>query len=72
MVRQIIQDTGCDPERGIYTHSEYGNTASASVAVTYDQLLKERQVKPGDKIALGSAAAGFSVVVGTGEWVAGG
>lgn len=69
MVRQIIRDSGADPERGIYTHSEYGNTASASVAVTYDQLLKERKVKPGDKIALGSAAAGFSVVVATGEWV---
>ena len=72
MVRQIIHDTGADPERGIYTHSLYGNTASASVAVTYDQLLKEREVKPGDKIALGSAAAGFSVVVGTGEWTAAG
>jgi 3-oxoacyl-[acyl-carrier-protein] synthase-3 len=71
MVRQIIRDSGADPERGIYTHSEYGNTASASVAVTYDQLLKERKVKPGDKIALGSAAAGFSVVVATGEWVSG-
>jgi 3-oxoacyl-[acyl-carrier-protein] synthase-3 len=68
MVRQIIQDSGADPDRGIYTHSLYGNTASASVAVTYDQLLKERELKRGDKLVLGSAAAGFSVVVATGEW----
>jgi len=69
MVRQIIKDTGADPNRGIYTHSLYGNTASASVGVTFDHLLKEREVKVGDKIALGSAAAGFSVVVATGEWI---
>ncbi len=69
MVRQIIQETGADPDRGVYTHGLYGNTASASVGVTYDRLLAEREVKPGDKLALGSAAAGFSVVVATGEWI---
>ncbi len=68
MVRQIIADTGADPERGVYTHSLYGNTASASVAVTFDHLLETRRVAAGDKLALGSAAAGFSVVVATGEW----
>jgi 3-oxoacyl-[acyl-carrier-protein] synthase-3 len=68
MVRKIIEDTGGDPDRGVYTHHLYGNTASASVGVTLHQLLVERQVKPGDKILLGSAAAGFSVVVASGEW----
>lgn len=69
MVRKILEDIGADPEKGIYSHHLYGNTASASVGVTFHQLLKERKVKPGDKIVLGSAAAGFSVVVATGEWV---
>jgi len=69
IVRRILEDIGADPERGIYTHHLYGNTASASVGVTYHRLLAERDVKPGDKIVLGSAAAGFSVVIATGEWV---
>lgn len=68
MVRKILQDTGVDPAKGVYTHSKYGNTASASVGVTYHQLLEERSVRPGDRIALGSAAAGFSIVLATGEW----
>lgn len=68
MVRKILQDTGVDPAKGVYTHSKYGNTASASVGVTYHQLLEERTVRPGDKVALGSAAAGFSIVMATGEW----
>ncbi len=68
MVRKIIEDTGGDPDTGVFTHPIYGNTASASVGVTYHQLLREREVKVGDKLILGSAAAGFSVVAAFGEW----
>jgi len=68
MVRKILTDIGVDPERGVYTHALYGNTASASVGVTYRQLLEDRQVKTGDKIVLGSAAAGYSMVMAIGEW----
>lgn len=71
MVRKIIEDTGGNPDNGIFTHPIYGNTASASVGVTYAQLFKERDVKPGDKFILGSAAAGFSVVAAFGEWTRG-
>lgn len=70
MVRKILEDIGSTPDRGIYTHRLYGNTASASVGVTYHQLLLERDVRPNDKIVLGSAAAGFSAVQLTGEWTA--
>jgi 3-oxoacyl-[acyl-carrier-protein] synthase-3 len=70
MVRKIIADTGGNPDNGVFTHPIYGNTASASVGVTYAQLFKERDVKPGDKLILGSAAAGFSVVAAFGEWTA--
>jgi 3-oxoacyl-[acyl-carrier-protein] synthase-3 len=68
MVRKILADIGVDPEKGVYTHALYGNTASASVGVTYRQLLEERTVRPGDKVVLGSAAAGYSMVMATGEW----
>jgi 3-oxoacyl-[acyl-carrier-protein] synthase-3 len=68
MVRKLLEDTGVDPEKGVYTHSIYGNTASASVGVTYQHLLAERTVRPGDKLILGSAASGLSIVMVTGEW----
>ncbi len=68
MVKKIIEGLGADPSKGIYSHRLYGNTASASVGLAYEQLLKERDVAPGDKIVFGSAAAGFTMVVATGEW----
>jgi len=68
MVRKLLEDTGVDPDRGVYTHSIYGNTASASVGVTYKHLLEERTVRPGDKVVLGSAASGLSIVMATGVW----
>jgi 3-oxoacyl-[acyl-carrier-protein] synthase III len=68
VLRQILEDVGADPDKAIYSHHRYGNTASASVGVTFERLLAERELRPGDKIVLGSAAAGFSVVVATGEW----
>ena len=68
IIRQIIRDLGVDPEKGIYTHAIYGNTASASVAVGYHRLLADRTVRQGDKLVLGSAAAGFSMVMASGEW----
>jgi 3-oxoacyl-[acyl-carrier-protein] synthase III len=68
MVRKILEDIGVDANKGVYTHSLYGNTASASVGVTYHRLLEERTMQPGQKLVLGSAAAGFSIVMATGEW----
>jgi 3-oxoacyl-[acyl-carrier-protein] synthase III len=68
MVRKIFDDIGVDPARGVYTHALYGNTASASIGVTYRQLLEERTIARGDRLVLGSAAAGYSMVMATGEW----
>jgi 3-oxoacyl-[acyl-carrier-protein] synthase III len=68
MVRKILADIGVDPEKGVYTHALYGNTASASVGVTFRHLLQSRSVRPGDRLVLGSAAAGYSMVMATGEW----
>ncbi len=68
IIRKIIEDMGVDPKKGVYTHSIYGNTSSASVAVGYKRLLEERVVRSGDKLVLGSAAAGFSMVMAIGVW----
>jgi 3-oxoacyl-[acyl-carrier-protein] synthase III len=68
MVRKILEDIGVDPSKGVYTHALYGNTASASIGVTYRRLLEERTLKRGDKLVLGSAAAGYSMVMATGAW----
>ncbi|HVV50236.1 MAG TPA: 3-oxoacyl-[acyl-carrier-protein] synthase III C-terminal domain-containing protein [Polyangia bacterium] len=68
MVRKILEDIGVDPAKGVYTHPLYGNTASASVGVTYRRLLEERTLARGAKLVLGSAAAGYSMVMATGEW----
>jgi 3-oxoacyl-[acyl-carrier-protein] synthase-3 len=68
MTRRMIEDMGANGDRGIYTHSRYGNTATASVAVSYAELLKETEPVPGAKMVLASAAAGFSCVALLGEW----
>jgi 3-oxoacyl-[acyl-carrier-protein] synthase-3 len=68
MVRKILEDIGVDSKKGVYTHSLYGNTASASVGVTFNHLLQTRTVRPGEKLLLGSAAAGFAISLATGEW----
>jgi 3-oxoacyl-[acyl-carrier-protein] synthase-3 len=68
MVRKILEDIGVDSNKGVYTHALYGNTASASIGVTYRRLLEERTLAAGDKLVLGSAAAGYSMVMATGEW----
>jgi 3-oxoacyl-[acyl-carrier-protein] synthase III len=70
MVRKIIEDTGADPDKGVYSHPIYGNTASASVGMAFHHLLSQRTVRSGDKFIVGSAAAGFSVVAALGEWTA--
>jgi 3-oxoacyl-[acyl-carrier-protein] synthase-3 len=71
IIRKVLEDIGTDPDRGVYTHHLYGNTASASIGVTYRRMLEQRDVKPGDKILLGSAASGFAIVVASGEWTIG-
>jgi 3-oxoacyl-[acyl-carrier-protein] synthase-3 len=68
MVRKILDDIGVDQARGVYTHARFGNTASASVGVTFRALLEERTLSRGEKLVLGSAAAGYSMVMATGEW----
>jgi 3-oxoacyl-[acyl-carrier-protein] synthase III len=68
MVRTIMDDIGVPQDRAVYAHSRYGNTASASVGIALKHLLDERDVVPGDRFVLGSAAAGYTMVMASGVW----
>lgn len=68
IVRQILEEIGADPTRGVYTHQHCGNTTSAAIGVTLHQLLRERDLRPGDKLALVGGSPGIATVVATGEW----
>ncbi|MEE9384699.1 MAG: 3-oxoacyl-[acyl-carrier-protein] synthase III C-terminal domain-containing protein [Nannocystaceae bacterium] len=70
MVRKVLQGMGADTQRAIYTHHLYGNTTSASVGLAFHELCKQRNLRPGDKFVLGSAAAGFTMTVAAGRWIA--
>lgn len=69
MTRKILSSVGADEGKGIYTHHLYGNNASATVGVAYEELLKQRTIKAGDKLMFGSAASGFTMMTAAGIWV---
>lgn len=69
MIDKVLGDLGADPSRGLKTHHLYGNTASTTVALAMHEVLEQRDVRPGDKLLLSSAAAGFSMVTAVGTWV---
>jgi len=70
MVDKVLGDLGVPSDRAAHTFHLFANTASTTVPVAMHQTLVERDVKAGDKIVLGSAAAGFSMATMAGEWVA--
>ena len=52
----------------MHTHSLFGNTASTSWAVALDYRLRSGTVCAGDKIVVGSVAAGFTIVSAAAVW----
>lgn len=70
MIDKVLRDLGADPSRGLKTHRLYGNTASTTVALAMHEVLRQRDVRAGDRLLLSSAAAGFSMVTAAGTWVA--
>ena len=70
VVDKVLSDLGVDSGMAVRTYHNYANTASTTVAIAMRETLRERDVKPGDKMVLSSAAAGFSMVTAVGEWVA--
>lgn len=69
LLEKIFSDLDAKPSAGIYTHSLYGNTASTAWVLALNHRLREGGVANGDKILIGSAAAGFTMVAAAAEWV---
>jgi len=70
MVDKVLADLGVPEDRCVHTFHLYANTASTTVPIAMHQTLIERDVQPGDKFVLSSAAAGFSMATLAGVWVA--
>ncbi len=68
VIERILTELGARPQAGIFTHSLFGNTASTAWVLALDYRLKHGDVQPGDKIVIGSAAAGFTIVCGAAQW----
>ena len=68
VLERIFTELGARPQACVHTHSLYGNTASTSWALALDYRLRNGTVRNGDKIVIGSAAAGFTLVAAAAVW----
>jgi 3-oxoacyl-[acyl-carrier-protein] synthase III len=69
VLEKIFADLNAKPQACIHTHSVYGNTASTAWALALDYRLRNGSVRNGDRIVIGSAAAGFTMVAAAAQWV---
>jgi len=69
VVLETSQAMGIDTRKVVLTHRYFANTATTTVPLALDHLLKERKILGGDRIVFSSAAAGFTMVSGAGVWV---
>jgi len=68
MLERVLAELGARPQAGVHTHSLFGNTASTAWAVALDYRLRHGTVRPGDKMVVASAAAGFTIVSAAAVW----
>lgn len=68
VLERIFSELGARPQACVHTHSIFGNTASTAWALALDYRLKNGDVQNGDKIVIGSAAAGFTMVSAAAVW----
>jgi 3-oxoacyl-[acyl-carrier-protein] synthase III len=68
VLERVLSELGARPQAGVHTHSLFGNTASTSWALALDYRLRNGTVEPGDKIVVGSAAAGFTIAAAAAVW----
>ncbi len=68
VLERIFSELGARPQACVHTHSMFGNTASTAWALALDCRLRDGTVRAGDKIVLGSAAAGFTLVTAAAVW----
>ncbi len=67
-LERIFAELGARPQACVHTHTMFANTASTAWALALDYRLRNGTVSNGDKIMIGSAAAGFTVVGATAVW----
>jgi 3-oxoacyl-[acyl-carrier-protein] synthase III len=68
VLERIFTDLGARPQACVHTHALFGNTASTAWALALDYRLKHSTMQAGDKIVIGSAAAGFTMVTAAAVW----
>ena len=68
VLKKIFGELDAKPDAGVLTHSLYGNTASTAWALALDHRLRNGGIADGDKIVIGSGAAGFTIVAASAEW----
>lgn len=71
VLERIFSDLNARPQAGVHTHALFGNTASTAWALALHYRLKHGTVRAGDKIVIGSAAAGFTMVTAAAVWESG-
>jgi 3-oxoacyl-[acyl-carrier-protein] synthase-3 len=69
VLERIFADLNAKPDAGIYTHALFGNSVSTAWALAFEHRLRLGAVAGGDKIVIGSAAAGFTMAAAAAEWV---
>jgi len=69
VLERVFSDLDAKPDACIHTHSLYGNSASTAWMLALDHRLRNGTVANGDKVLIGSAAAGFTMVAAAAEWV---
>jgi 3-oxoacyl-[acyl-carrier-protein] synthase III len=65
---RIFDAIGASPQSRIYTHRQFGNTASTSWVLALDHRLRAGEISDGDSIVIAVAAAGFTFGVATAVW----
>jgi 3-oxoacyl-[acyl-carrier-protein] synthase III len=68
VLERVLTDLDARPQACVHTHSLFGNTASTAWALALDYRLRSGTVRSGDKIVVGSAAAGFTIVSAAAVW----
>lgn len=70
ILKGIAEGLEARPDQVPKIHGLYGNTESSAVPLTLRYLLDQGMIRPGSKLLLGSAAAGFIMSTLAVEWVA--
>ena len=60
IIESLAKRFKVDKERVYLTIHKYGNTSASSVGIALDELLKEKEVKEGERIVLFAFGAGLT------------